>query len=71
MDSFEAGLKKSYHTCWGPYIHVGDHMIPVPYKVRGTHSSGSRIETVGQGAKCLVMALCLDPKVLLGTYSHT
>ena len=43
---------------------------------------GMRINTVAdpglrwgdQGAKCLVMALCLGPggpKVLFGTYSHT
>ena len=23
----------------GPYIHVGDYMIPVPYKVRGDHQN--------------------------------
>ena len=36
-------------------------------------SSGSRIKMGGQGANCLVMALCLgpgEPKVLLGTYSE-
>ena len=28
------------HMCvGGPYIHVGDHMICVPYKVRGTIKS--------------------------------
>ena len=25
-----------HFTCGGPYVHVGNHMIGVPYKVRGT-----------------------------------
>ena len=38
MDSFEAGLKKSYLR-WGDRMYMwGDHIIPVPYKVRGDHN---------------------------------
>ena len=33
--SFEAGLKNYILHVGGPYIHVEDHTICVPYKVRG------------------------------------
>ena len=61
------------------YIWMLLHMSNTPHKsmdaiTRIKYSSRSGIEIGGQGAKCLVMALCLGPggpKILFGTYSHT
>ena len=37
VDSFEAGLRKSLYMWGGDHTYMcEDHMIPVPYKVRGT-----------------------------------
>ena len=33
---FQSCPEKIISYMWGPYVHVWDHMIPVPYKVRGT-----------------------------------